>query len=694
MLAKLKRVCAARSLRRALWSAFGFSLLLPTLTAAQPALTRIRQVLELPVSSVTSRPPVRVRAVVTCVDETYSMLFIQDESAGIYLYRHNTPRPLAPGDLLDVAGQAAPGVYSPIIDRATVSLVGKTNLPASVALDIGSLLVGKEMGRRVSTVGVVQHVDRRSHHWTLHLAEGENSIAITIAVAPEDKDPGLLDARVRVHGVLASSFKGTQLTGFRLYANALSDVEVLERPERDAFEQPPIPTKELWSYTSGPHRTHRIHVRGVVTYHQPGRVTFLQDATGGVAIDGGAASELRPGDLVDAAGFLLPIRYGPRLRRSEVRVLGTTNLPPVAPLSWGNLPDANHRLVSLSGRVLGWEIGPNRELIGSMENSNVHFSAELHPSIAPESSAAFPPGSMLSLTGVLRIARLDAPDAPRLSVSVNRAADIAVLARPPEPLRRRAMVPALGVALALVLGFALLWLRYRRAVVHGRRRERELQLQFDEASRVLRHFHADREMLARELHDNMIQSVYSVGLGLEESLRLAPARPEHMPERIQIAIHSLNRLIQDIRAFIAGLEPRGLEGHELKTALKSVLLTSGTGQEARFTIQVDAAAARQLTSLQATEVFNIAKEAMTNSMRHANARQTVVTLTPSPRGVRLEIIDDGTGFNPEVGSGSSLGLAGMRSRARNIGAKLDILSTPGQGTRILLEVPTTSHDNG
>jgi signal transduction histidine kinase len=141
------------------------------------------------------------------------------------------------------------------------------------------------------------------------------------------------------------------------------------------------------------------------------------------------------------------------------------------------------------------------------------------------------------------------------------------------------------------------------------------------------------------------------------------------------------------------LEPKGLEGSELKTALKSVLLTSGEDQQARFSIQIDASAARELDTMQATEVFNIAKEAMSNAMRHANAGLTTVSLVPRGRDVRLEVADDGIGFDSQAANGESLGLHNMRKRAHNIGAHLEVISAPGTGTRVILDIPTSPHDS-
>jgi signal transduction histidine kinase len=141
-----------------------------------------------------------------------------------------------------------------------------------------------------------------------------------------------------------------------------------------------------------------------------------------------------------------------------------------------------------------------------------------------------------------------------------------------------------------------------------------------------------------------------------------------------------------VRGFISGLEPKVLNGREFKTALKSLALTSGDGPT-QFQIDVHPSAAGGLTSAQATQLLHIAKEAMSNSLRHAQASCVNVSLQPASVGVTLEVNDNGIGFNPETTSGTGHGLRNMMARAREIAAELKIISAPGQGCRILVIVP-------
>jgi signal transduction histidine kinase len=242
------------------------------------------------------------------------------------------------------------------------------------------------------------------------------------------------------------------------------------------------------------------------------------------------------------------------------------------------------------------------------------------------------------------------------------------------------------LALTAAALFFLFWRRYQRVVVAAALRQTNTESRFTEMERQLRSAHRERELIAQELHDNIIQSIYSVGLGLDEARRLAGQNPERLPERLDQAVGGLNAVIRDVRAFLGGLEPKGLDGNELKGALKSVLLASGEDQQARFSIRIDPSAAGSLTPVQATEVFNIAREAMMNAMRHAQAELTTVTLLATSRGVRLEIEDNGAGFDPAKPDHDSLGLRHMQQRAQAIGATWQLDSAPGKGTRIIVDI--------
>jgi signal transduction histidine kinase len=107
---------------------------------------------------------------------------------------------------------------------------------------------------------------------------------------------------------------------------------------------------------------------------------------------------------------------------------------------------------------------------------------------------------------------------------------------------------------------------------------------------------------------------------------------------------------------------------------------------AQFALDIDTQAAEALNGRRAAHLVQIAREAMSNSLRHAHAKSTVVSLRKENGCVRLEIRDDGAGFEPGTLANRGHGLRNIAARANEIGARSEIISSPGKGTRILIEI--------
>jgi signal transduction histidine kinase len=125
----------------------------------------------------------------------------------------------------------------------------------------------------------------------------------------------------------------------------------------------------------------------------------------------------------------------------------------------------------------------------------------------------------------------------------------------------------------------------------------------------------------------------------------------------------------------------------MRTALKSLALTMGDSAAARVEIDVDPAAAAELTSDQATHLLNIAKEAMSNSIRHGRAAHVWVQVQRQDGRISLRVRDDGAGFDRAAADGKGLGLRNMVARSNEIAGDLRVHSTPDNGTEILLLLP-------
>jgi two-component system, NarL family, sensor histidine kinase UhpB len=200
-------------------------------------------------------------------------------------------------------------------------------------------------------------------------------------------------------------------------------------------------------------------------------------------------------------------------------------------------------------------------------------------------------------------------------------------------------------------------------------------------SAALRAQEEERARVARDLHDEVNQSLTGLLLRLEAVREAAP--PELEPELA--ATRSLaNQAMQELLSLARQLRPTALDDLGLTAAIAGQIKQVGRpGLEAALATDGDFSDLDDDVQL---VVYRVAQEALTNATRHSEARRIAVSLRRSGRGVELEVADDGRGFAFEQ-SERGLGIGGMRERALLIGAELTIESRPGHGTTVRLLVP-------
>ena len=201
----------------------------------------------------------------------------------------------------------------------------------------------------------------------------------------------------------------------------------------------------------------------------------------------------------------------------------------------------------------------------------------------------------------------------------------------------------------------------------------------------LRRLFEEREDLSRDLHDNIVQSIYGAGLNLEQIARLIREDPTQAAAEVTVAIGELNGVIRDIRRYIDGPAEQ-TSATPLRDSLAKLVEASRPDSSLRFLLEVDAAADGQLTPEEAEQVLQIAREAMSNARRHSHAKHGTVSLRLTDDGVTLEVTDDGDGFDPAALKHEGSGLYNMKARAQQIRARLEVLSSPGKGTRIVVHI--------
>lgn len=195
----------------------------------------------------------------------------------------------------------------------------------------------------------------------------------------------------------------------------------------------------------------------------------------------------------------------------------------------------------------------------------------------------------------------------------------------------------------------------------------------------------ERERIAKDLHDGIIQSIYAVGLSLEDLPELMDEDRDEAHARVDRAIDALHVTIRDIRNFIMGLRPELLDDDDLVGSLQALAEEVRLSSIVEVDTAVDPTAAASIPTHARAAVFHITREALSNVARHAHASRASITLRIDGPVVRLEIGDNGSGFDPSAIQGSThQGLSNMAGRASRHGGGLTIESAPGTGTRIIV----------
>ena len=196
----------------------------------------------------------------------------------------------------------------------------------------------------------------------------------------------------------------------------------------------------------------------------------------------------------------------------------------------------------------------------------------------------------------------------------------------------------------------------------------------------------ERERLMLELHDSSIQSIYAIGLMLENSRRVLEKDPAQAKSAIADAGANLNLVIQDLRAFITAERRGPYSADEFMEEIQRMLPPAGEGVP-RFGVAVDRSIIPGLAPQQAAHLLRIAREAISNIVRHASARSAKLVLARHGDRVRIEISDDGVGIGAQAEARLGMGLHHIEARARRLRGRASVEAAPRQGTRIAVEFP-------
>ncbi len=198
----------------------------------------------------------------------------------------------------------------------------------------------------------------------------------------------------------------------------------------------------------------------------------------------------------------------------------------------------------------------------------------------------------------------------------------------------------------------------------------------------------ERERIGMDMHDGVIQSVFGVGLLLENVRLLMDEDTDRAKEGIQQAIDGLNQSIRDLRTYILDLRPRQLGEENLMVGLRRLVTEYRVNTLAEAMLTGKEKDVAFLSQQDALTFFHICQEALANTAKHARAKRVSVSVWTTPDRVLMEVQDNGKGFAVDKMSMTlGHGLSNMHRRIRNAGGEVEIISAPKEGTTVLAWLP-------
>ena len=400
-------------------------------------------------------------------------------------------------------------------------------------------------------------------------------------------------------------------------------------------------------------------VRGAVVLASP--ALFVQDATGGVAVQQVAAQALKVGDEVEVTGTAHANAFSPTLEQATVRVLWENiPMPPISVTASQAATGAfDASFIEVEGRLTGKQRGPDDSLIFNFDAGPQSFRAVMKRGRGDTLYSTLKPGSMLRLRGVAVSNSMYTYDLLPFALLLRSSDDAVVLTGPPWWSAGHVLaILAVLLLLAMVANFF-----YHRV-----------------ESWRLRAVLEERERMAYEMHDTLSQSFAGIGFQLKAIREGMPEELPRLHQQLDLASELVRHSHEETRRSIAVLRPEQPGSEGLLTALRECanrlveggsvkIVATCTGEIAKTPLRV------------ADTLYHIGQEALANAVRHARPTTLRIVLAYEKGVVELRIADDGDGFAP----GDDLpgfGLLSMRKRAASIGAMLQINSVPGEGTEV------------
>jgi diguanylate cyclase (GGDEF)-like protein len=404
---------------------------------------------QLPTVEAAKEYPVRIRAVVTYVNAGNGELFVQDASAGIFVFIRNSKSalPLEAGQRVEITGVTAPGDFSTSITKAEIRVQGWAAMPNPLRVPFEHLLTGAEDCQWGQLKAVVRSARLREKVLYLNAATAGGTFLVIMKDYPADWATRLIDAKVTLEGVFAAVFnEQRQVAGVRMFIPAPRFIHIDDPAPASPFDLPQSPAVSVGAFRTNGDWSRRVRVRATVTAAASDALLYVTDGEGNLPVELDSPCAARPGDFLDIAGFPGPVEGRSGLRNSVCRLVASGRdlspraidardiLPVETPEAGTGLSIAagmrhDLRLVTLDGTLTQVARGLHSETL-TLASLDRNFIVTI-PESVHAARRAHELGSKLKITGVCLIASDEYRRAQSFRILIRRVSDIAVESRPP-----------------------------------------------------------------------------------------------------------------------------------------------------------------------------------------------------------------------------------------------------------------------
>jgi signal transduction histidine kinase len=699
-------------------------------------LTNAIDALSLPAEKALTGVDIAIEGVVTVTEPDWGgRFFVQDATAGIFVENIGDRQPAA-GDVVRVTGVSHPGGFAPIITRPRWDIIGKAPLPPAKTVPIEQLMSGVEDSQRVEISGTVRATQRGGATVAVQILSGGYRLQAFVPPAAFRDPQSLVGAKVRVRGTAAAAFKAQvrQLITMNLYVPVPEDFIVEKMEEGDPFDEPAVSIESLAQYRPEHAPNKRVHVRGTVTYQRPGEDLFLQDATGGLQVKTLQPLTVEFGKVVEAVGFADFDHFHAVLQDAVFRQTEASSKPAVTEsVTLQELRDGFHHadLITLQGKVVDRMVRHAEPAAGeaflervtlTVQATNFLFTVEGPATQSNAGMAELPIGCTIKVTGIC-LSRLDSTGVlESLQLLLPSVNNLRLLQKPSWLTAGRLLIGLTLLSALLILAVSWMATLSRKNValkilirdkvkaqadlqqahdlLEERVRERTAQLKVEMTARREAEVHfkatlAERTRLAQELHDTLEQCLTGIGLQLDTAAKLFGKQPEGASHHLEVARDLMTQSQIELRRSIWDLRSRELEQFDLPKALQASARESFACTNIEVELETTGTI-RHLSEVVEENLLRIGREAFTNVIRHAGASRVKIGLEFGAQAVTMRITDNGRGFSPANcpgASGGHFGLLGMSERTKRLEGQLRVVSAPGEGTRLEVEVPLRLANN-